>query len=454
MTTFALLRLSLVRFGASLLVVLTTGVINRVFIGDLKYNEWAFSLLLALQQVATPLTLATGYWSDRFPFFGRHRSPHILFWAVAAAAALAIMMLVLGIADRSPNHHVLAFALAAVAMLLFGLGVKASNLLVTALLVDRLPEFRRGHWLIVIWAIAILGLVVGGGFFAELFRGTPTIGVERLTQVTLGTCLAAVTLAVIGLIGVEPRSHAASVPRASYRFWPALRAIARNPHARAFFGFLALADFSFYCQDLILEVYGEAVFNLSVSDTTQYNLYHGIGTLAGMALLWSLEGAAPGWSRTWQLPWSCLLGAAAFGLLIGSAALENRYWVVGAILLLGFAKGAFNAALAGAMMELTDRRLTGIVLGLWGTFSGLAIAAGMFAGGVFRQGLLRTALAANLSDAVADRVSFGGVFAIESFGLLLAAALVWRFRLRSYREHLEAELAHVLVVPAVPVESV
>lgn len=442
MSNFSLLRLSLVRFGASLLVVLTTGVINRVFIGDLHYNEWAFTLLLALQQLATPLTLVTGYWSDRFSFFGRRRVPHILFWATAAAASLALLMLLLDYVESAPSYHALAFAAAAVAMLIFGLGVKASNLLVTALLVDRLPEYRRGHWLIVIWGVAILGLVVGGGVFAELFRGSPTITVEELTQVTLATCLAAVILAVVGVVGLEPSAAPRAVVNPIYRFWPALRAVARNPQARAFFSFLMLADFSFYCQDLILEVYGEAVFDLSVSDTTQYNLYHGLGTLAGMALLWSLEGAAPGWPRTWQLPASCLLGAAAFGLLIGSAALHNSHWVIAAVLLLGFAKGAFNAALAGAIMELTDRRLTGIVLGLWGTFSGLAIAAGMFAGGVFRQGLLRTALAANLTEEMADRVSFGGVFAIESAGLLLAAALVWRFRLRDYRLHLEAELAN------------
>ena len=136
-------------------MVLTTGVINRVFIGDLGYNEWAFTLLLAMQQLATPLTLVTGYWSDRFPLFGRHRVPHIFFWAAAASVALAAMMLVLNVANRSPSYHVVLFAVAAIAMLVFGLGVKASNLLVSALLVDRLTEFRRGHWLIVIWAVII-----------------------------------------------------------------------------------------------------------------------------------------------------------------------------------------------------------------------------------------------------------------------------------------------------------
>jgi BCD family chlorophyll transporter-like MFS transporter len=293
-----------------------------------------------------------------------------------------------------------------------------------------------------------LGLVVGGAVFAELFRGSQTVTVDQLTRVTLAACLASVILAAVGLVGVEPRSSPIVVARVRYRFWPAIAAILGNSHARTFFGFLALADFSFFCQDLILEVYGEAVFHLSISDTTQFNLYHGIGTLAGMALLWSLEGAAPGWPRTWELPGSCLLGAAAFGLLVTSAAIENRYLVIGAILLLGFAKGAFNAALASAIMELTDRKLTGIVLGFWGTFSGLAIAAGMFAGGVLHQGLLQAALAANFSDAIATRVSFGGVFAIESAGLLLAAALVWRFRLRSYREHLEAELSRIVIAPS------
>jgi BCD family chlorophyll transporter-like MFS transporter len=435
-----LFRLSLVRFAASFMVVLTTGVINRVFIADLGYSEAWFTLLLCLQQLVTPLTLVTGYWSDSIPIWGRHRAPHAAFWAIAAAVALAAMMICLRGAATRPAWSVALFMLAAVAMSVFGLGVKASNLLITALLVDRLPARRRAGALTYVWFMAIAGLVLGGLSYGILFGRAPTIGLSYLTEVTVATCVGVVALTLVGLVGVEPADHRAVAVATPGGFWRSLRALCRNSQARWFFGFMALAEFSFFCQDLILEVYGGRVFQLSVSATTEYSFYHGLGTLLGMMLGWTLHEAIWIRSRTWQLPLACVLGALAFAFLVGSALLQASALATSAILLLGVAKGGYNTALAGALMDLMDRRLAGVLLGVWGTTAGIAIAAGMAGGGLLRFGFFEAALAAQFTPATALRVSFAGVFAVELLGLLIAALMLLRFRPGVYREELDREI--------------
>jgi hypothetical protein len=92
-------------------------------------------------------------------------------------------------------------------------------------------------------------------------------------------------------------------------------------------------------------------------------------------------------------------------------------------------------------MEIIDRRLLGILLGLWGTTSGIAIALGMFSGGLLRHGFFEAALAARLAPDVAQRASFAGVFAIELLGLLIAALMLLRFRPRAYREQMDIDIA-------------
>jgi MFS transporter, BCD family, chlorophyll transporter len=437
MGSWALARLCLVRFGASLLVVLTTGVINRVFIGDLGYSELLVVFMLSLQHLVTPLTVVTGWWSDIAPIAGRHRTPHILLWCVASAAALVALVELLARGGAQPPLW-LAVA-ASLAMLLFGLGVKASNLLVSALLVDRLAEHRRASALVLVWAVAILGLVVGGWWFTSARLTEPAY----LVRVAWGASLTSLALAVVGVWGVEPTGGVRQSFRSAYRLRGALGALFANPHARRFFLFLALADFSFFCQDLILEVYGKDVFQLSVGQTTRYSLYYGCGTLIGMGLMWSLLGAAPEWSGGWELPAACGMGAASFALLCGSAIWQQATWVIAAMFLLGFAKGLYNASLSGAVMRLTDPRLAGTLLGLWGAISGLAIAAANFGGALLRQASEEAALSGGLAPADALRASYAAVYALEGLGLVVSIGLVMGFRLPAYRERLEHELREI-----------
>lgn len=444
MSAWDLVRLSLVRFGASLMVVLTTGVVNRVFIGELGYSQAGFTFLLCLQQFVTPLTLFTSHWSDTRALWGRRRVPHIILWSLASAAALALLMLTLRWGEQQTSHRWTLFLVAAFSTALFGLGVKASNLVITALLVDRLPSRARTSALTFIWFMAILGLLAGGVLYGQLFAGASVVELGYLNRVAFWTAIAVVALTLLGTIGIEPKSSALTpARRAPLALSVALRIVGENPHARWFFGFMALAEFSFFCQDLILEVFGGAVFQLSIGATAAYNSYIGLGTLMGMALGFSLQQALWVRNRVWQLPAACGLGAVAFALLTGSALGAFPALAIAALLLLGVAKGAYNAALAGALMDLMDRRLVGVLLGAWGTMSGIAIGAGMFTGGVVQEMTQRALVSIDVSQTWAARVSYATVFSLEFAGLVVAGLMLWRFKPMAYRERLEQELQRV-----------
>ena len=157
MRPFDVYRLGMVRFGACVLISLKTGILNRIYMVDLHQPAWLVSLRLSLLYFAAPLALFTGYLSDIAPIGGRRRSPYILLWMGLSCVSVSLFPLV--------GHRVGGLwseLLVVVLSLCFGLGIKASNLTISALLTDRLDEEERGAALSTVWGLAILGFVVAG----------------------------------------------------------------------------------------------------------------------------------------------------------------------------------------------------------------------------------------------------------------------------------------------------
>ena len=417
---FDVYRLGLVRSGASVLVILTTGVLNRFYIADLHQPAWLVSLRLSLVYFAAPLALFTGYLSDVAPICGRRRSPYILLWVGLSCVSVSLLPLV--------GHRVgepVAEAIGVALLFCFGLGIKASNLTISALLTDRLDEEDRGPALSVVWGLAILGFVVAGtvlGYglipWMDQVRRHPA----RLSYLFGVVSVAVFLVTVLCLWRTEPRGHGErSRPRQPrYGLLRGIRRVLANPVARAFFLFLAVADFSFYCQEFILEPFGAEVFSVSIDVTTSYNTYLYAGTLLGMMGIGALVALIPEITRTSVVIVGCGLGVLSFALLILSAVAEVSSLVMCAALFLGLSKGIYNIGVAHLIMDLADRPIAGLVFGLWGAVGGLAVAAGSFAGGL----LLSVASTITPSQSVA----YVFVFSIEILGLLLCIALVFRIR--------------------------
>ena len=420
MSTVLLLRLSLVRFGASFLLILTTGILNRILIADLGISALIVTVVLSFQHLTSPFALLSGHLSDRFPLNGRRRVPYIRLWTVVSASLVPVMPEV----ARNMGNGPLDLILGAVVFGLFGFGLKAANLLVGALVVDSTDDpDTRGRQLNVIWIMAIVGFILAGVYFSiflPVFDPDQPADMQRLIDLSWIVSGIAVVMAFLGTIGFEkePAPARAAGPRTRLR--TALREVLAAPRARLLFTFLMLADFSFFVQEFVLEAFGGEVFDLPISVTTSFNVTFGVGMVFAMIAGGSLGVLRVRFPTRRLLAGSCALGAFSFGVLAFSAVADAATALLTSVFVLGVAKGLYNVGLAHLFMGLARSSTAGVLMGAWGAFGGFAVALGGLSGG-----LLREFAETWLGDV---GLSYGLVFGVELVGLTGAMLLILRDR--------------------------
>jgi BCD family chlorophyll transporter-like MFS transporter len=89
--SWLVLKLGLVRFATSFLVVLLANVLNRVLIVDLTVPAALVTFSFAFQHVMTPVGLVTGYFSDNYAVRGRRRAPYIWGGMLLSVAVYAFL---------------------------------------------------------------------------------------------------------------------------------------------------------------------------------------------------------------------------------------------------------------------------------------------------------------------------------------------------------------------------
>ncbi len=420
MTRAELWRLCLVRFGASFLLILTTGILNRILIADIGVGAFVVTLVLSFQHLSSPFALLSGHLSDRLAIRGRRRVPWIRIWTALSAALVPLMpLLALRMGDGP-----LWFAIGAVVFGLFGFGLKAANLLVAALVVDRTDDVQlRGRQLNTIWIMAIAGFVSAGVFFTiglPVFDPGARADVDRLQMLCWIVSGIAIVFAFVGTAGLESTPATGAAPRPTAGLRASLRAVLSTPHARVLFGFLVLADFSFFVQEFVLEAFGGDVFDLPVSVTTSFNITLGLGMIFSMMAGGSLGVLLPAFPTRRVLSVSCGLGAASFAVLAFSAVTDATTALLTSVFVLGIAKGLYNVGLAHLFTSIADSATAGVLMGAWGAFGGFAVAIGGLSGGVLQQ--LAESAVGSLST------SYGVVFGVEVVGLLAAMVIIARTR--------------------------
>ena len=306
------LKLGVVRFATSFLVVLLANVLNRVLIVDLTVPAALVTFSFAFQHVMTPVGLVTGYFSDTHPLRGRHRSPYIwggMLLSVAVMPFFPDWALALGAQPQSRPllyQGVLLFSL-------FGIGTTVSATAINALLVDRVPERDRGSALTMVWILTLLGFIVGSALAGVLF---PAFDPDKIHQLFVVVTLVVVAVTLWGAWGIEPRCEGApDHQHGQMRLWPTLKFLASNRQALAFFAFLGTSIFFLAIQTFLLTAYGGEVLALPVAQTSRFGIYTTYGILAGMVGVHLLVSARQNWANKIVLVVSLVVGAAAFGLL-------------------------------------------------------------------------------------------------------------------------------------------
>ena len=166
----------------------------------------------------------------------------------------------------------------------------------------------------------------------------------------------------------------------------AFRQVWAEPQVRHFAVLVFVSMLAYSAQELIIEPFAGAVFQLPPGQSTQLiGVQHG-GVLTGMILL-ALAGAA---SARWRF--GSLRGWMALGCFASASACwrwqpparSGRHWpLASSFFLLGMANGFFCAAAIGSMMQLAGsgrEAREGVRMGLWGAAQALAFGLGSMAG--------------------------------------------------------------------------
>ena len=408
-----ILRLGLVQAGLGAIVVLTISTLNRVMIIEWHLPAIVPGALVALHYAIQVMRPRLGYGSD----VGGRRTP----WIIGGMAALALGATgaAAGVALMGTNLA-LGLAVTLVAFVGVGLGVGAAGTSLLTLLAARVDSSKRAPAATIVWLMMLFGIAVTATVAGKMLD---PFGPERLVAVVGVAASIAFVVALLAIRGMEGPTTAtsAAAPDHGPGFMTALRGVWQERQARGFAIFVFVSMLAYSGQELVIEPFAGAVFQLSPGQSTGLTGLHHAGVLGGMALVAVWGFAAGSFSRTAMRAWTmggcagsalAALGLAAAGLAGPDAPLR------GAVVVLGIANGAFAVAAIGSMMGLANAGRAsreGTRMGMWGAAQALAFGAG---------GLVSTAASDVMRLLFADpALAYGAVFVMEA-GLFAFAAVL------------------------------
>lgn len=422
-------RLGLVQAGIGAMVMLSTSLLNRVMVVELGLAAAVPAGLVAWHYAVQLTRPVSGHASDRS---GR-RTP----WIVTGMGLLSLGSLaaVDSVTMLAPGSWE-ALLLLLFGFTLIGLGVGAAGTALLALLAASVPAERRAAAAATTWIMMVAGIAISAGVAGSQLQ---PFSLPRLALVSSSVVLAAFTLSLVAIAGLEKAGAAAAAPVDRKPFAEALREVRADREAVRFTLFVFLSMLAYSMQDLILEPFAGLVFGAAPGESTSLaGIQHG-GILAGMLLSGCLAGP---WMRRggppllWWTTAGCAGSAAALAAL-AIAAISGPPWPLATnVFVLGLMNGVFAASAIAAMMELAGRGGTsraGVRMGVWGAAQALAFGTGGLVGA------LATDAARSLIGA--DGPAFALTFGAEAMLFLCAAHLATRRPAATQRRDLLGEQA-------------
>ncbi len=413
-----IIRLGLVQTALGAIVVLTTSTLNRVMVVELALPAVLPGLLVGWHYAVQMSRPRMGYGSD----VGRRRTP----WIIGGMAVLA-----LGGLGAAASVGVMSvdtwagIALGLIAFSAIGAGVGASGTSLLTLLAKRVDPARRAPAAATVWIMMIAGFVVTATTAGQFLDPYTHLRLVAVTAVVSGIAFLLTVAAVWGLEGPGDPVDAQSARQNAEKghFWQTFKQIWGETQARRFTVFVFVSMLAYSAQDLILEPFAGAVFEMTPGQSTQLSgMQHG-GVLAGMLLV-AVAGMVLknkiGSLRTWAIG-GCIASAVALMGLVAGGLIGPAYPLKANVVFLGAANGAFAVAAIGSMMSLAgqgQKQREGTRMGLWGASQAIAFGLG---------GLMGTVAIDVTRLMIAEMaLAYGAVFACQAALFLIAAVLAAR----------------------------
>ena len=405
------LQLALIHTAVAMTLVPINSTPNRVMIFDLGVSKTLFTLLAISPYLLSPIQVAIGSFSDRHPILGHRRSPYILAGLILCVLGVAVSPQIAILISENFTFGIIAGVLA---FGMWGMGYNLSAVSYLSLASELSGEKGRGKTIATMFTIMVIGLIATG---ISLSRMVPTFDLVALERAFLTVAASALTLGLVGLFKLEPRSNLAAPPSPSehYTVRQMAAAITENPVAKIFFVYLLLLLAALLSQDVLLEPFAAQAFGMTLEQTSRIVSITNTFTLIAFIVAGFLDGRI-------KKKYVAQIGnlGALFGfvtIVISGFTTSTPAFYVG-ITLLGFGTGISTIANLSLMFDLTVPEKVGLYIGAWGFSNGLSRLVGLLMAGVIAD------VATQLTgDSLHGYLI---VFGLEALMLFTAAVLLYR----------------------------
>jgi len=417
------LQLGLIHVAVAMTLVPINSTLNRVMIKELAISATLVAILASLPYLFAPIQVAIGSYSDRHPILGFRRTPYILAGLILCVAGLLVSPYVAFLMAENLPLGILVGILAFGA---WGMGYNLSSVSYLSLASEISGESGRGKTIAAMWFMMIVSIIATAIGLSRLVDPyTP----EALIRAFGYVAATALTLGLIGLVRLEPRSNRIADLRQrseTYTVKQMTSAITQNPVARVFFVYLLLLLAAILGQDVLLEPFGAEAFGMTVTQTTRITSFWGTFVLIAILIAGLLEGRM---AKKTIAQLGNLGALAGFIVIIISGFSRSTSIFYTGVTLLGLGTGLSTVANLSLMFDLTVPGMVGLYIGVWGFSNALSRLLGTLLAGILRD-VVNQLTAAALSGYLV-------VFAIEALMLFIASIMLTRIDVQKFQKNIE-----------------
>jgi BCD family chlorophyll transporter-like MFS transporter len=423
------LQFALSKFAIAWMFALVTINFNRIGVVEFGIPAVLIATMIGMYPFFGPFQPIFGRLTERFPLFGYRRSPYLLIGMLVGSLCFPPLPSVLvGIQNGSWLALLVGFLL----FFIFGTMIALMANTYLDLISECTKEEERSGVFAVAWTGQTLIIVVWASIFRLLM---PTYSFESMQLLYSLTPFVVMTLAVLSVLNLERRLDAYEIKRlrATANALPknpireSLHLLTRNRTAQGFFLFVALCFMGIFTQDMLQEIMGAEVFQMSVGETTIFQQIFNGTVAVGMALTAALGGKCFGKANTASLPLTQKKQLATIGGLLATVSflgialavsVQSLTWLYAAMAFNGLTVGVFTFAAVTMMSDMTVEGETGKYLGLWSLAQAIGLGASFIASGILHGVFIQSTLL-NLAS------GYAMIFSIEAAFMLWC---VWSLR--------------------------
>jgi BCD family chlorophyll transporter-like MFS transporter len=412
-------QLGLIHVAVAMTLVPINSTLNRVMIKELALSATLVAILASLPYLFSPIQVAIGSYSDRHPILGFRRTPYILVGLILCVVGVTVSPQVAFLMDENFTLGLLVGILAFGA---WGMGYNFSAVSYLSLASELSPENSRGKTIAVMFFMMIISIIFTAiGLSRMVDPYTP----EALVRAFGIVAASALTLGLLGLIKLEPRSSVSSSRTQSeaYTVREMTQAITANPVARTYFIYLLLLLAAILGQDVLLEPFAAEAFDMTVRQTTSITSIWGTFVLIAIVIAGALEGRVHKRTVAQFGNTGALLG---FIVIVISGILVSQSVFYAGVILLGFGTGLATVSNLSLMFDLTVPGMVGLYIGAWGFSNALSRLTGSVLGGAVRDVVTQVT-----GDALSGYLV---VFGIEAAMLVIATVMLYRIDVNAFKK--------------------